>query len=150
MVQIKSSDNKLIEIDNKLAHQSILLTHILSSTKLIEPIMLPISSDILEIVIEYMKHLKVPFTMEPRFSQEDASYVSSIPDHKLVPLASAANYLNFPSLLAICCKILAERMKNKNMAELRELVGVSNDLNEKDRNELNEDFGWISSSNEEY
>lgn len=54
----------------------------------------------------------------------------------------AANYLNIHELMELCCQSAADRLKNKSVRAVREMLKITNDLTEEEEQEIINDAPW--------
>lgn len=150
MIEIKTSDQGRFKLDEKAAFKSILIRNVCTETVCRFPIPLQISSSIFDIVYRYMKidtsQLSDGYNpLEIRFRQIDFNFFMEYDNRTVLEVCNAANYLEYPYLLELCCKIISGRMKHKSARELQEFVGLECDMTEKELADIDKEFGWMSS-----
>ncbi len=114
-----------------------------------EAIPLPnVHSSIMSKVLEFCKHYQEEEPMKeiPRPLPDNnlatvvspwyANFINSIDNDTLAELTKAANYLDIPSLLDLCCARVATYIKQRTPAEMRELFGIRLNLTAKQEDEL--------------
>lgn len=61
---------------------------------------------------------------------------------ELFDVIMAANYLNIHELMELCCQSAADRLKNKSVRAVREMLKITNDLTEEEEKEIINDAPW--------
>ena len=54
----------------------------------------------------------------------DREFITSLDADTTISLTNAANYLDIPKLLDLCCKSLANMIKGKSVDEVKEFFGI--------------------------
>ncbi|KAK1348126.1 hypothetical protein CWI38_1146p0030 [Hamiltosporidium tvaerminnensis] len=150
---IKTTDDQIIQIPIEKAKRSFFLSSVLQHTIIKNYIETPISSNTLALVLSFLDFNTIELSAnycptEIRFTERDKLFLVPLTISQLVELSCAANYLDIPVLLEITCKTIAERLKDRTLEEIKDMVSVSRDeaLNEQESKEIQRDFDWMSSS----
>ena len=61
----------------------------------------------------------------------------------LVEVTKAANYLNIPNLLDLCCRTIAKQMTGLKASELRRKFNLPNDFTPEEEARMAAEFSWI-------
>jgi hypothetical protein len=61
----------------------------------------------------------------------------------LIELTKAANYLNIPLLLDLCCRTIARQMSGLKAEELRKKFNLPNDFTPEEEAKMAAEFAWI-------
>ncbi|KAI5171099.1 S-phase kinase-associated protein 1 [Nematocida sp. LUAm3] len=134
-------------ISCKMARQSILLRCLIDETEISEEgVPLPVSSEILEKIIEFLlsheedKELPMEYDpFDPLPTDFDRIFLQT--NQKILfQIAKAANYLHIPLLLELCCKTIAETLKEKTTEEIREYLAIEQ---EHTNTSAAKEYGWI-------
>ncbi|EFJ26164.1 hypothetical protein SELMODRAFT_98727 [Selaginella moellendorffii] len=125
-VTLKSAEGDVFEVDEELALESLMVKNMIEDVGLDSAISLPnVSSPILAKVIEYIKfHMDAQKDGSKKTSEEikafDDDFVNvGIPT--LFEMVLASNYLNVKSLLSLTCNTVANMIKTKPPAEVKEM-----------------------------
>lgn len=150
MIEIKTNDRIKFKLDENIAHKSTLIRNVCTSTVCNYPIPLQISSSTFDIIYKYMKidtsRLSDGYNpLEIKFKQTDFNFFMEYDNRTLLDMCNAANYLEYPYLLELCCKIISGKMKYKSAEELREFIGLKCDMTEAELVDIDKEFGWMSS-----
>lgn len=117
MILIRTIDDSLCELDEKYAFKSQLLKN-LNNLPSNEPVIhLSMTSKTLNIVSEFMKidnHvLKQDYNpLEIHFSEQMLQFLEGYGYDEILDICNAANYLDYPFLLELSCKTLANILSN--------------------------------------
>ncbi|KAG5859288.1 hypothetical protein KMI_07g11280 [Encephalitozoon hellem] len=150
MIEIETTDGRIFKIEEKQAYKSILIKNVCTSTVWKNPIALQVSSPVFEIIRKYMEidtsQLSEDYNpLEIRFKQSDFNFFVEYDNRTLLDICNGANYLEYPYLLELCCKIISEKMKHKNTRELAEFIGVDCNITDEELMKIEREFEWISS-----
>nr|AIG62999.1 SLF-interacting SKP1-like protein 1 [Solanum habrochaites] len=160
MVTLKSNDDKEFEVEEAAVIQSEMIKNMIEDGCATSVIPLPnIDSKTLTKVIEYLnKHItkdededeneaddkgKAVETggEEDDLKEFDEQFVS-VDWEELFDIIMAANYLNIHELMELCCQSAADRLKNKSVRAVREMLKITNDLTEEEEKEIINDAPW--------
>lgn len=149
-IEVKTNDQRVFMLPEKTAFRSSLLRNVCASTACTYPIPLMVSSAVFEIVHKFMKIDTSLLCdgynpLEIKFRQTDFNFFMEHDNKTLLEVCNAANYLEYPYLLELCCKIISGKMKYKNARELREFIGLESDMTEEELANIDREFGWMSS-----
>tara|TARA_Y100000389_G_scaffold190267_1_gene214949 strand:+ start:707 stop:1216 length:510 start_codon:yes stop_codon:yes gene_type:complete len=109
------------------------------------PIPLPqVQSSILELVIKYCEyHIKNENETEDIKNTFNNKFVLNMDDNTLFNIISAANYLDIESLLDLCCKQVADYIKEcKTPQEIRRRFNIKNDFTPEEEEEVKKENSW--------
>lgn len=145
---VKTSDNQIVELDDKYAEKSYLFSNLLSLPSVPSPPALLIDSKTLSVVYSFMirdSHiLKRDYNpLEIHFSSETLSYFEDASTEEIINICNAASYLEYPYLLEVCCKILAMRLGHSSMKTKKEILGEKQ-INEEEMELMLQDFDWAN------
>lgn len=129
-LQLLSSDGQTFDVDKSVACESITIMHMIEDMgDTGAPIPLPnVSSEYLARVIEYCYyHKKAAEESKPDDDVKawDTEFMK-IDTVTIFELILASNYLNIKSLQDLACKTVADMIKGKTPAEIRETFGIAN------------------------
>lgn len=107
------------------------MRHLAESTDILEKEMqMPLHSDVFGKIVAFMEHHKE----DPELAEDYDAFDVQIGDFDkgllemdrtfLFCLTTAANYLQIPLLLEMCCKTIAEALKEKTTDEIRKYLAV--------------------------
>lgn len=129
-LMLKSSEGRLFCVGKKTIYQSSVIKNMYEDIEGSEPdIRIPlttIDSETLERILIYCDHHKHDEPTDeplPKFeymSDWDKEYIN-LPYDTLVKLVIAANFLDIKALLDLCCKAIADSIKDKSTEEIRKL-----------------------------
>jgi hypothetical protein len=68
--------------------------------------------------------------------------ITIIETPKIIKIINLANTLGFESLNNMCCYSIAQRIKGKTTQEMRDELGIINDLTEEEEAEINKENSW--------
>lgn len=111
-----------------------------------------IKGHVLEKVIEYLKQYRrkkpreiarplaaLPFNQ--LIDDWDYKYIS-IEQRLIFELILAANYMDIPGLLDLCCAKVASEIRNKPVEEIRKTFGIENDFTPEEEAQIREENKW--------
>ncbi|XP_016443296.1 SKP1-like protein 1 [Nicotiana tabacum] len=161
MVTLKSNDDKEFEVEEAAVIQSEMIKNMIEDGCATSVIPLPnIDSITLSKVIEYLnKHItrdedededddkdkdkgKVAKAGEEEDLKEFDEKFVNMGWEELFDVIMAANYLNIHELMELCCQSAADRLKNKSVRAVREMLKITNDLTEEEEKEIINDAPW--------
>ena len=73
----------------------------------------------------------------------DQKFLDALDLPTLVELTKAANFLNVPSLLDLCCRTIAKQMTGLKAPELRRKFNLPNDFTPEEEARMAAEFAWI-------
>ncbi|XP_055816840.1 SKP1-like protein 1 [Solanum dulcamara] len=159
IVTLKSNDDKEFEVEEAAVIQSEMIKNMIEDGCATSVIPLPnIDSKTLTKVIEYLnKHITknededeeekddngkaVETAEEDDLKEFDEQFVS-VDWEELFDIIMAANYLNINELMELCCQSAADRLKNKSVRAVREMLKITNDLTEEEEKEIINNAPW--------
>lgn len=152
-MEIVTSDKVRFVLQKGLYSQSILFRNIeeVASGKVDAPVEILVDSATFSMIVEFMEHHEkdepVPEDYDPfdiLFSDYDREF-AQVENTVLFKLTSAANYLFMPFLLELCCKTIAEALKEKTSEQIKRYLEIPNDDHTKeDLEKICNDYKWIS------
>ncbi|KAK4367062.1 hypothetical protein RND71_014942 [Anisodus tanguticus] len=158
MVTLKSNDDKEFEVEVAAIIQSKMIKNMIEDGCATTVIPLPnIDSKTLTKVIEYLnKHItrdededeeeedagKAAETGEEEDLKEFDEQFVTVDLEELFDIIMAANYLNIHELMEFCCQSAADRLKNKSVRAVREMLNITNDLTEEEEKAIIDDAPW--------
>ncbi|CAI9769796.1 unnamed protein product [Fraxinus pennsylvanica] len=135
MVVLKSFDGVTFEVEESVAVQFESIRHMFEDNLAGSVIPLSnIKSEILSKVIDYCKRHADDTTDEEDLKAFDADFVK-VEHGTLFDIIRAANYLNIKSLLDLTCQTVADMIKGKTPAEIRELFNISDEFTPEEEEE---------------
>ncbi|XP_045832042.1 SKP1-like protein 1B [Trifolium pratense] len=150
-ITLKSSDDKVYEIDAAVALESLTIKHMIDANCTEDgEIPIPnVTSKILAKVIEYCKkHVEAESSEEekPGNSEDDlkvwdANFVKVDKD-TLFDLILAAKELNIKSLLELTCQAVAKMTKGMKPAEIRKFFSVKKAYTPEEEDEVRRENQW--------
>ncbi|KAF9762593.1 E3 ubiquitin ligase complex SCF subunit sconC [Nosema granulosis] len=152
MLNIKTLDGLEMALKGDFLSKSLLFESLLALPQTLDPVDIPINAEVLKICLKFMEidSASLPPNYNPldiKFKTSDLNFFSGCTNNVLIELCNASNYLNYPYLMELICKILANKMQYKSTEELREFIGVeSGAVEDIEDEEINRQFEWLSSS----
>ncbi|MCD7456609.1 hypothetical protein HAX54_032328 [Datura stramonium] len=152
-VTLKSSDDKEFEVEEGAVIQSEMIKNMIEDGYAASVIPLPnIDGKTLSNVIEYLnKHISkdededdgkpAETGKEDDLKEFDEQFVN-MDWEELFDVIMAANYLSIHELMELCCQSAADRLKNKSVRAVREMLKITNDLTEEEEKEIINDAPW--------
>lgn len=152
MLKLISSDGHIIELEEKYSSKSNLLKNISEYPVEDQPPKILVSKQTMLRIYEFMQKdnhiLKKDFNpLEIHFSYEFLHYFDNCSPEELLDVCNGANYLEYPFLLELCCKILANEISegvNDRIYDLSDKLLGDKRINEEDLQKTVSDFEWIN------
>ncbi|ELA41813.1 uncharacterized protein VICG_01165 [Vittaforma corneae ATCC 50505] len=149
-MRVRTTDGKILELDELYALKSYLLSSLATIQSVEEPIDILVDSKTMRIIYDFMirdNHaLKREYnSLEIHFSNETLSYFDSKSTSEVISICNGANYLEYPYLLEVCCKILAIRLSQGSAKTKNEVLGERR-ITEEDMSLIIQDFDWANES----
>ncbi|CAA2960032.1 SKP1 1A [Olea europaea subsp. europaea] len=156
MIELKSSDGEIFEVEEAVALESETIKHMLEADCADTFFPLPnVTSKILAKVIEYCKRHVEAVAAKPaegvlvaadKMTDEelkafDADFVK-VDQGTLFDLILAANYLNIKSLLDLTCQTVADMIKGKTPEEIRKTFNIKDDSTPEEEEEVRRENAW--------
>ncbi|KAI5192428.1 S-phase kinase-associated protein 1 [Nematocida minor] len=137
-------------LSKKHYQQSILLCNLAEETVIPESgVEILVDSDVFKKIFEFMEsHMddqEMPEdfdTHDVLFTDFDEGFFLSIEKALLFRLIAAANYLNMPLLLELCCKVIATSLKEKTTEEIKRYLDIPV-RNVKNEVNVQKEYKWI-------
>ncbi|KAK6089570.1 hypothetical protein P3W45_001452 [Vairimorpha bombi] len=144
MVLLKTFDNEQFVFEEEYLNKSNLLHNIYNNTILLEPIPILVEYKTLNIIYNFMKIDKSVLSKsynpyDIKFKQTDIDFFMCYDCETLIELSNGCSYLEYNYCLELCCKMIAEKLKNKSAKVLRNQLGTSGECLDPT------DFDWVSS-----
>jgi len=161
MVTLESGDGELVQMPISHAIMSGTIDNMLSDIDDEEdsPIPIPnVSGKILRKIPDFCKNNSdVPreLTDEQKLEMRTKPLEGWNLEFVNVPLAIlfemilAANFLDIPPMLDVCCKAVAEMIKGKTPQEIKKIFGVEGEFTEEEKRKVLIDNPWLESPEEE-
>jgi S-phase kinase-associated protein 1 len=125
-ISIRTSDGKEYSVENSIITQSQLIKKMLEDLENVDTIPLEnINSSTFDVILEYATQHKDDIVPEEPVEKsiedltEEDLRLLDIEHKKLFEIIVAANYLDFPSLLDVGCRIVAKRIRGKTVEEIQ-------------------------------
>ena len=150
-----SKENEEFAITKLSADLSVLIKNTIQDYSIDQPIPLyEIESKCLKLIIEYLEHYNgnSPKEIEKPLPHGDLKdfvdefqyfYINKISLELLVDLTSAANFMEIPSLLDLCCAKIASMCLDKTEDELYQTFGIQEKFTPEERQKLKEENQWL-------
>lgn len=147
-MKVKTFDGIVMEVNSRQVEKAYLLSNLKTLPASEEPIDILVSSSVLQIIDDFMhrdKHvLKRKYNpLEIHFSAETLEYFDNKSTQDVLAICNAANYLEYPYLLEVCCKVLATRLNQNSMKVKNEILGDTR-MSDEDMERIVNDFDWIN------
>ena len=155
MVQLKSSEGEVFEVDPEIASMSVLIKNMVDDSGTDDEIPLPnVTTRILGMILDYctyhkdnpVKAISKPLVsenlLECGVSEWDVDFVNIDNKEVLFALIVAANYLDIAALLDLTCAKVASMIKNKTTEEIRKEFNIVNDFTPEEEKTIREEFHW--------
>jgi len=152
-VTLQSLDGEEYEVEVRVAKMSETIKNLIEDAGIESAIPLPnITGKILAKVVEYCKyHVDHPTPVPEGKKDEkktddiipwDVAFCSSVDQYTVYDLILAANYLDIKELLDMTCKTVANMVKGKTPAELREIFKIENDFTPEEEEQVRKENEW--------
>lgn len=137
-VTLITNDNQEFTVEKRIAKECLTLKNIIEEVGTDESIPLSdVSGKNLIKVVEYAKHFFEKGTDE-NWEKEFCNVEQSV----LFEMILASNYLNYPSLLDLTCKTVANMIKGKTPEEIRKTFDIANDFTEEEEEAVKKENEW--------
>ena len=148
MVQLRTTDGILIELEERHARKCVFLSNALEITPHSAPIDLLIDSDTLRRVAAFMEvdnHMLKPGynPLEIYFSNEILLFFDGLSADDMLKLCNAANYLEYFFLLELCCKLISNELAENTRGELAETIKGKERLETDAVDRIQKEFEWF-------
>lgn len=152
MFKISTLDGHLVELEEQYSSKSNLLQNLMEYSNIDSPVKLLIDRKTLLLVYNFMQKdmhvLKKGYNpLEIHFSYEMLHFFDSCTPQELLDVCNSANYLEYPFLLELCCKILANELSDSsNLSKCDFPFKILGDerINEEDLEKISKDFDWMN------
>ncbi|KAI9292886.1 S-phase kinase-associated protein 1A-like protein [Neoconidiobolus thromboides FSU 785] len=155
---LTTSDNKEVKVERSVIERSKLIKGLLEDTNDADasiPLM-NVNEETLLRIIEYCEHHRDDPVVEEEEDDEPPNRARAIEDidpwdfnfakldkESLYELILAANYLDIKPLIQVCCKMIANMIRGKNIQQIREEFNIINDFTEEEEAEIRKENAWI-------
>ncbi|KAI5191047.1 S-phase kinase-associated protein 1 [Nematocida sp. AWRm77] len=149
-MKIITRDGAKYYLAESVYRQSVLLRHISEEVTIPEEgIEILVYSDVFEKILEFMNshasdgEVSEDYdTFDVMMTDFDKQFVEMDPT-LLFRVTSAANYLNMPVLLELCCKVIADSLKEKTAEEIKKYLSITESGTVKDEESVRKEYQWI-------
>ncbi|KAI5185872.1 S-phase kinase-associated protein 1 [Nematocida homosporus] len=148
-MNVTTSDGRQFRLSEKMYRQSILLRHLAEETNVPEggPELL-VEGEVFEKIVEFMRSHEEDAELAEEYnvvdvllSDFDRAFIE-VDNLMLFKITAAANYLHMPLLLEICCKVIAEALKEKTTEEIRRYLSIPK-KGARDEAAIQKEYKWI-------
>lgn len=149
MVLLKTFDNIIFEVEATIVKEMQTIysfidgnteTNAIATTSTAIP--LPnVSSNHLRMIIDYLQQRSVDD--EAKAKEFDAEFVKAVITDELVKLLLATHYLNVKGLSDYLTDVIADRMKNMSVEDVRSLFKIKNDFTPEEEAKIREENAWV-------
>ncbi|KAI5171446.1 S-phase kinase-associated protein 1 [Pancytospora epiphaga] len=148
VLKLETSDNIIVEVEECVAVKSNLLRNLIDTVGVCGPIPLLVDYITLKKVHSFMiedNHVlpKDYNPLEIFFSNENLLFFEGMSSEEILNLCNAANYLEYPFLLELCCKRIANELADNSKSELAKIVKGEKKLDEATACEMRKEFEWL-------
>lgn len=148
MIRLQTTDGAVVEVEEKHAMKSVLLRNIMETTGIAGCIPLLVDAETAAQVRAFMEtdnHVleKDYNPLEIYFSSENLSFFDGLSAERLLKVCNAANYLEYPFLLELCCKLIANELSDNSRSELSEMVKGTRRYDEVAVKDIRQEFEWF-------
>ncbi len=147
--KLKSNDNVIFEVSEKCLALSKVLKNLANDFPEADA-ELPtneVDGKTLEKIVEFLKHYEnekpkeipkpLPSSdLKPFISEWDSEFIDKLSLEAIIDLVNAANFLDIPELVNLCCAKLATEMTNCTIEEARKKFGIVSDMTEEEKKEM--------------
>ncbi|KAM0676552.1 hypothetical protein BDAP_002846 [Binucleata daphniae] len=122
------------------------LFNVYTNTIITEPIHILVDSSTFEYIYNFMTINQVVLESDYdyeqiRFTDDQKLYIKKIDLDVLVEMCSAANYLDYKLLMECTAFYIAEAFSNRNMAEVKKLIG--GEMTDEEKKIAEREFIWL-------
>lgn len=148
-MEVRTSDGEVFVLEEALYRQSVLLRGVKEVGE--GEVSLLVDAETMRRIVEFMeKHREddvIPEDYDPLdilFTDYDKEF-TQVENTFLFRLTAAANYLFMPLLLELCCKTIAEALKEKTSEEIKTYLSIPHDEHTKEEIErIWKEYRWIN------
>jgi len=149
-MNVVAKDGAKFLLTEKMYRQSILLRNISDCVAVPEEgVKVLVDSDVFSKITEFM----IGHENDPEIHEEYDTFDIIINDFDrafveverdlLFRITAAANYLNMPFLLELCCKVIAEALREKTTEEIREYLSFQEGVAIEEEESARKEYDWI-------
>lgn len=146
-ITLVSNDNQSFEVSSEVAFLSETIKNLVEDCGEDAPVMLPnVDGRILEKIITYCtehKGHKKQKTEDKVINTFDQEYINNFDKNDLFSLILASNYLDIKDLLDLSCTGVANKIKGKNVEEIREAFRIVNDFTPEEEEQVKQENAWM-------
>lgn len=151
MFTVKTSDGHIMELEEHFAFKSYLLRNIKdcpNKAGASDPVKILIDKSTMSTIYSFMQKdnhiLKKDYNpLEIHFSSEMLHHFDHCSADEILSICNGANYLEYPFLLELCCKILANELAGSSGDLPVQILGDRR-INEEDLERMTRDFDWVN------
>lgn len=141
-MKIITKDDQIIEISQKTIEKCKLLNDLKLLTIIKDPVNLQITSKCIKFISEFANTdngvlIENYDPLRIYFSPEQLAKFGDLEEDFLIELSTGANYLDYPFLLELCCRTIAEKLKTQPIEKIKDYLQPMDDDND--------EFSWVSS-----
>lgn len=160
MYALKSSDNEIFEVEQKVIEQSETIKKMIEDGAATGEIPLQVSSKTLAKVLEWCKQRqhktvenenddnkgkrKKERDEDDDIKEWENKFSDELKADKdvLFDLLLASNYLDLPALLSFLCQLVADMVAGKMPEEIRRMFNIENDFTPEEEKAITAEHGW--------
>ncbi|OAG28921.1 S-phase kinase-associated protein 1 [Nematocida displodere] len=151
-MDVVTKDGTKFHLAPELFRQSVFLRHLSEEASIpSEGVHLLVDSDVFRKILVFLEN----HSSDPEVSEDYDAFDVMLNDFDrefvemdnvlLFRVTSAANYLHTPLLLEICCKVIADSLKEKTTDEIKKYLAIPNDIHPKEEETaIQKEYEWIS------
>ncbi|ODV58725.1 Scskp1-Sccdc4-Cpd peptide complex [Ascoidea rubescens DSM 1968] len=165
-IVLVSKDGKIFTVEKEVVMKSVVLANIISESlnineddqddddQIPQDIEIPVSnvdSVTLKLVLQWLEH-HVNTDFDGKDKEIGIDENTTVPawdknflqvdDSTLYEIMLAANYLNIKPLLDICCKLVAEKIKQMSYSEIRTQFNITKQFNKEEAEAIKRENEW--------
>lgn len=147
LMKIKTTDDFVMELSDTIVEKSFLFKNISSIPSTEDALEILIDSTTLDEIIGFAEKdkrmLKKNYNpLEIHFSIDMLDYFEKKSTRDILKICNAANYLEYPYLLELCCKLLATKISQGSLKIKTEILGDAK-IDDKDIERILSDLYWM-------
>lgn len=147
-MRIRTTDGDIFDLEDRYAIKSHLLSSLATVPSADGPADILVDSVTMRVIYDFMTRdshiLKRDYNpLEIHFSADTLAYFDGKTTQELLAICNGANYLEYPYLLEVCCKLLAVKLSQNSVRTKNEVLGERR-INEEDMNFIIQDFDWAN------
>ncbi|KAJ4776507.1 Skp1 [Rhynchospora pubera] len=139
-VSLKSSDGEVFDVDLAVAKKSGTIARWLESEEEEK------DPDGFIPIQNVEKEVEYGFKSKSDLDLFDENFME-VDQKTIFDLIQAANYLDIKGLLDLCCRTVAEMMKQKSIEQIRDTFNIKNDYTKEEEAEIKAESAWAFEKN---